>query len=203
MYTLAVRIWGLTGNIGSGKSTVGRMVAARGIPVVDADQVAREVVEPGRPALREIAARFPGVLRSDGSLDRKALASRVFADPGEREALNAIVHPHIAGEVATRMAALAAGGEKIALYEAALIVENGLQHGLDGLIVVTVPPEVQIARLRLRDNMSEPEARARIASQLPSAEKVREATVVIDNAGSEAELGARIERLVERLRKET
>ena len=95
MYTLTVRIWGLTGNIGSGKSTVGRMLAAHGIPVVDADQVAREVVEPGRPALRDIAARFPGVLRPDGSLDRKALAARVFADPGEREALNAIVHPAV------------------------------------------------------------------------------------------------------------
>ncbi|HZR09124.1 MAG TPA: dephospho-CoA kinase, partial [Myxococcales bacterium] len=81
-----MRIWGLTGNIGSGKSTVGRLLAARGIPVVDADQVAREVVEPGRPALQEIASRFPGVVRHDGSLDRKALAARVFKDPGERTA---------------------------------------------------------------------------------------------------------------------
>jgi dephospho-CoA kinase len=202
VYTLVVRIWGLTGNIGSGKTTVGRMLTARGIPVVDADQVAREVVEPGRPALRDIASRFPGVLRSDGSLDRKALAARVFADPLEREALNAIVHPRIAEEVATRMARLAAGGEKIAVYEAALIVENRLQRGLDGLIVVTAPPEVQIARLRMRENMSEEEARARIASQLSTAEKVREATVVIDNGGSEADLDAQIERLVERLRGE-
>jgi dephospho-CoA kinase len=202
VYTLVVRIWGLTGNIGSGKTTVGRMLTAHGIPVVDADQVAREVVEPGRPALRDIASRFPGVLRSDGSLDRKALAARVFADPLEREALNAIVHPRIAEEVATRMARLAAGGEKIAVYEAALIVENRLQRGLDGLIVVTAPPEVQIARLRMRENMSEEEARARIASQLSTAEKVREATVVIDNGGSEADLDAQIERLVERLRGE-
>lgn len=203
MYTLPVRIWGLTGNIGSGKSTVGRMLAARGIPVVDADQVAREVVEPGRPALRDIALRFPGALRSDGSLDRKALAVRVFADPAEREALNAIVHPRIAEEVATRMATLAASGEKVAVYEAALIVENGLQQGLDGLIVVTASPEVQIARLRLRDNMSEEEARARIASQLPAADKAREATVVIDNGGSQAALGAQLERLIERLREES
>ena len=202
MYTLAVRIWGLTGNIGSGKSTVGRMLMDRGIAVVDADQVAREVVEPGRPALREIASRFPGAVRPDGSLDRKALAARVFADAGERQALNAIVHPRIAEEVAGRMASLAAAGEKVAVYEAALIVENGLQQGLDGLIVVTAPPEVQIARLRLRDNMSEEEARARIASQLPAAEKARAATVVIDNGGSEADLGAQVERLIERLRKE-
>jgi dephospho-CoA kinase len=203
VYTLPVRIWGLTGNIGSGKSTVGRMLAARGIPVVDADQVAREVVEPGRPALRDLALRFPGALRADGSLDRKALAARVFADPAEREALNAIVHPRIAEEVATRMASLAAAGEKVAVYEAALIVENGLQQGLDGLIVVTASPEVQIARLRLRDNMSEEEARARIASQLSAAEKAREATVVIDNGGSQAALGAQLERLIERLREES
>jgi dephospho-CoA kinase len=202
VYTLAVRIWGLTGNIGSGKSTVGRMLAAGGIPVVDADQVAREVVEPGRPALGEIAARFPGVLRPDGSLDRKALAARVFADAAERAALNAIIHPRIAEEVAGRMAALAAAGEKVSVYEAALIVENGLQHGLDGLIVVTTPAEVQIQRLRLRDGMSEEEARARIASQLSAAEKARAATVVIENGGSEAELAAQVQRLIERLREE-
>jgi dephospho-CoA kinase len=101
------------------------------------------------------------------------------------------------------MASLAAAGEKVAVYEAALIVENGLQQGLDGLIVVTASPEVQIARLRLRDNMSEEEARARIASQLSAAEKEREATVVIDNGGSQAALGAQLERLIERLREES
>ncbi|MGZ6123506.1 MAG: dephospho-CoA kinase [Myxococcales bacterium] len=197
-----MRIWGLTGNIGSGKSTVGRLLAARGIPVVDADQVAREVVAPGRPALREIASRFPGVLRPDGTLDRKALAARVFADPVERGALERILHPLIAEEVATRMAALASAGHATAVYEAALIVENGLQRGLDGLIVVTAPPEAQIARLRLRDNMSEEEARARIGAQLSSSEKAQEATVVIENAGSDADLGARVDRLVERMRRE-
>jgi len=202
VYTLAVRIWGLTGNIGSGKSTVGRMLAARGIPVVDADQVAREVVEPGRPALRDIASRFPDAMRPDGSLDRKALAARVFADPQEREALNAIVHPRIAEEVATRMAEVAASGEKVAVYEAALIVENGLQRNLDGLIVVTAPAEAQIDRLRRRDGMTEEEARARIAAQLPAAEKARQATVVLENAGSEAELAAMVDGLVDRLRGE-
>jgi dephospho-CoA kinase len=202
VYTPGVRIWGLTGNIGSGKSTVGRLLAARGIPVVDADQLAREVVEPGRPALREIGSRFPGVVRPDGSLDRKALAARVFADAGERVALERIIHPRIAEEVATRMAALAAAGHAAAVYEAALIVENGLQRGLDGLIVVTALPETQVARLRLRDNMSEAEARARIAAQLSSREKAEKATVVIENAGSEADLSAEVDRLVERMRRE-
>jgi len=197
-----VRIWGLTGNIGSGKSTVARMLAAGRIPVVDADLVAREVVEPGRPALRDIASRFPGVLGRDGSLDRKALAARVFADPGERAALNAIIHPRIAEEVATRMAALAQAGERVAVYEAALIVENGLHKDLDGLILVTAPPEAQLARMRLRDGASESEARARIASQLPVQEKTRYATVVIDNSGSEADLSAQVQRLIARLRQE-
>jgi dephospho-CoA kinase len=203
VYTQGVRIWGLTGNIGSGKSTVGRMLAAAGIPVVDADQVAREVVEKGRPALREIASRFPGVLLPDGSLDRKALAQRVFADEEEREALNHIVHPRIAEEVSARLAALAGAGHPVAVYEAALIVENGLDAGLDGLVVVVAEPEAQIARLRLRDGMTEPEARARIAAQLPAAEKVRHATVAIENSGTEAELAAKVDRLAARLRVES
>jgi dephospho-CoA kinase len=200
VYTRGVRIWGLTGNIGSGKSTVGRLLAAAGIPVVDADQVAREVVEKGRPALREIASRFDGVLLPDGSLDRKALAQRVFADKDEREALNRIVHPRIAEEVSARLAALAGAGHPVAVYEAALIVENGLHAGLDGLVVVVAPPEEQLARLRLRDGMSEADARARIAAQLPSADKLRHATVTIDNSGSEAELKAQVERLAARMR---
>lgn len=202
MYTQPVRIWGLTGNIGSGKSTVGRMLARAGIPVVDADLVAREVVDKGRPALREIASRFPGVLLPDGSLDRKALARRVFGDEGERKALNQIVHPRIAEEVSARMAALAGAGHPVAVYEAALIVENGLHAGLDGLVVVVAPPEAQIARLRQRDGMPEDEARARIAAQLPAAEKVRHATVTIENSGSEAELAAQVDRLASRMRAE-
>jgi dephospho-CoA kinase len=198
-----VRIWGLTGNIGSGKTMVARLLAAGGIPVVDADQVAREVVGPGKPALREIAARFPGVVLRDGSLDRKALGARIFADASERAALNAIVHPRIAEEVATRMAAFAEAGERVAVYEAALIVENGLEQGLDGLIVVTAPPELQVARMRRRDGLTEAEAKARIASQLPAAEKARRATVVIDNSGSEADLAAQVTQLIARLRQES
>src|SRR5207237_8351306 len=126
-----------------------------------------------------------GVLRPDGSRDRKTLAARVFGDPAEREALNRIIHPRIAEEVAARMAALAAAGQKVAVYEAALIVENGLQRGLDGLIVVSAPPEVQIARLRLREGMSEPEARGRLASQLPPRTNARPAHVLIDKSGPE------------------
>lgn len=200
MYTQRVRIWGLTGNIGSGKSTVARLLAAAGIPVIDADEVAREVVEKGRPALGEIASRFPGVLLPDGSLDRKALAQRVFSDKSEREALNHIVHPRIAEEVSARLGALAGAGHPVAVYEAALIVENGLQDSLDGLVVVVAPLEAQIARLRLRDGMTEEDARARIAAQLPSADKLRHATFVVENSGSRAELAAQVDRLAARMR---
>jgi len=197
-----MRVFGLTGNIGTGKSTVASLFAEKGVPVIDADLVARDVVAKGSEGLREIEARFPGVLASDGSLDRKALAALVFADAGERAALNAIIHPRIAEEVANRMAALTQAGERVAVYEAALIVENGLQRDLDGLILVTAPPEAQIERMLLRDGTSESEARARIASQLSAEEKARHATVVIDNSGSEADLSAQVQRLIARLRQE-
>ena len=190
-----MRVWGLTGNIGAGKSTVARLLAKRGVPVVDADQIAREVVAPGTEGLREIAARWPQVVSDQGVLDRRALAALVFQDPRERAALNQITHPRIAFEVAARLRALAEAGQPVAVYEAALIIENKLSVGLDGLAVVTAPEEVQLARLRQRDGMTEAEARARIASQLPAAEKLRHATFAIDNAGSEAELAAQVERL--------
>jgi dephospho-CoA kinase len=191
-----MRVWGLTGNIGSGKSTVARLLTAKGVPVVDADQVAREVVAPGMPALREIAARWPSVVSADGELDRKALGAVVFGDPAERAALNQITHPRIAGEVAARLGALAGAGHPVAVYEAALIVENGMHRGLDGLVVVTAPEDVQLARLRLRDGMTEADARARIAAQLPVAEKLRHASFVIDNRGSEVDLAAQVDRLL-------
>lgn len=196
-----MRVFGLTGNIGSGKSTVGRLLASHGIPVVDADQLAREVVRKGEPALREIAARFgEAVLLPDGSLDRKALAARVFQDPAERAALNAIVHPRIAEASAAKMAALSEAGHEAAVYEAALLVENGVAESFDGLIVVVAPEAEQLARLVLRDGMSEPEARARLSAQLPAAEKVKRATYVVDNKGSLAELEAQVARLVPALK---
>jgi dephospho-CoA kinase len=192
-----VRLFGLTGNIGAGKSTVARLLARRGVPVIDADKLAREVVQPGEPALEEIRARFgSGVFQADGSLDRKALGARVFADAGERAALNAIVHPRIAQASAARIAALAEAGHETAIYEAALIVENGLDRGMDGLIVVDVPEELQLARLRARDGLTEPEARARLAAQLPAARKRERATFLIENHGSEADLDEQVTKLM-------
>jgi dephospho-CoA kinase len=196
-----VRLFGLTGNIGAGKSVVARLLAGAGIPVVDADRLAREVVEPGQPALEEIAARFgKTVLQPDGRLDRKALAAVVFNDPAQRLSLNAIVHPRIAQASAARLAELSAAGHELAIYEAALIVENRLDEAMNGLIVVVAPEDVQLARLVVRDGMTEAEARARFAAQLPVAEKLKRATFVIDNRGSLADLESQVAQLVSRLR---
>ena len=196
-----MRIYGLTGNIGSGKSTVARLIAAAGVPVVDADQLAREVVLPGTAGLAELARRFPGVVAGDGALDRKALAARVFADAAEREALNAILHPRIAQAAMARMEALAAAGAPFAIYEAALIVENGLQRALDALILVTAPEPVRLRRIVLRDGLPAADAQARIDAQLPESAKERVADFVIRNDEGLGELGAGVAALLERLRR--
>src|SRR5258706_12632864 len=129
----AVRVIGLTGGIAAGKSTVARIFAELGAPVVDADQLAREVVAPGQPALDEIVRAFGlGVLDASGALDRKQLGAIVFADEDKRRALNAITHPRIAAVTQARLAELRARGETLAIYEAALLVENGIHHVLDG-----------------------------------------------------------------------
>jgi dephospho-CoA kinase len=176
---------GLTGGIASGKSTVGRAFAALGVPVVDADQLAREVVAPGTDGLAEIVRTFgPGVLLADGSLDRKALGAIVFNDAALRQKLNAITHPRIALASAERMKALAALGTPYLLYEAALIVENGAYKTMYGLVVVKADEATQLARLMQRDQLSEGEARARIASQAPLAQKLAVADYVIDNSHS-------------------
>ena len=194
-----LKVLGLTGGIGAGKSTVARLFTARGVPVVDADALAREVVGPGQPALREIAATWPEVVAADGALDRKRLGAIVFADPTARARLEAITHPHIQALSAERLAALAAAGNRLALYEAPLLVESGRWRDLDGLIVVTASEATQIARVRARDGLSQTEAEARIRAQLPTADKVRLATYVIDNDGDLAATEAAVDALLRQL----
>lgn len=185
---------GLTGGIASGKSVVARLLAQRGVEIIDADRVARDVVEPGTPALAEIAARWPEVIR-EGSLDRKALGAIVFSSPEERHALEAIVHPRIREEVERRLASLEALGVPRVIYEAPLLVEKGLEGGLDALILVSAPEEVQVRRLMERDGLGEEAARARLRAQLPLEAKLAKATFVIENSGDLASLESRVDSI--------
>jgi dephospho-CoA kinase len=186
---------GLTGGIASGKSTVSARLRELGASIIDADVVAREVVEPGQPALAEIDERFPGVVDGHGRLDRTALGERVFGNDTERRALNAILHPRIQQVVLEKTRALAAQGEKLVVYEAPLIIENGIHERLDGLILVVVPREVQLDRLIARTGLSRGQAEARLAAQLPLEEKRKHASWIIDNSGTVAETRAQVDRL--------
>lgn len=183
---------GLTGGIASGKSTVARLFGALGVPVVDADAVARDIVAPGSEALHEIAAAFGDAVIVDGALDRAALGARVFADTDARRRLEAITHPRIAAESGRRLALALAGGAPYALYEAALLVENGAYKMFPALVVVTAPEDVQRARIAARDGLDAAQAQARIAAQAPVAAKVAVADWVIENAGDLAALEARV-----------
>lgn len=182
---------GLTGGIGSGKSEVSRRLAAYGAIVIDADKIAREVVEPGTPGLAEITQAFGNnVLRPDGALDRQRLGSIVFADPDKLKVLNEIVHPKVGARVEELLQS--APADAIVVYDVPLLVENGLAPLYDLVIVVDAPDEVRIRRLRELRNMAEEDARARIAVQASREERLKVADIVIDNAGSLDDLSARV-----------
>lgn len=175
---------GLTGGIAAGKSTVARSFAALGVPIVDADKLARDAVAPGSEGLREIVSVFgPDVLLADGSLDRKALGARVFADSTLRARLNAITHPRIGQLGARQIAEHGKTTPPYVIYEAPLIVENNLHRAMQALVVVSVDPVIQLARLLRRDGLTESEAQARIAAQMPLEKKLEVADFVIDNSG--------------------
>lgn len=188
-----MRIIGLTGGIGSGKSTVSAMLRELGAVVVDADEGARVVVEPGQPALEEIRARFgEAVFAADGGLNRERLADIVFSDERAREDLNAITHPRVRGWMAERMQAAAQAGAPAVVLDIPLLFESGLTAGLDDIVVVWAPVETQLARAVARGGRGD-DIRARIKAQTPLDEKRRQATVVIDNSGSEADTRAQVE----------
>lgn len=196
-----MRVIGLTGGIASGKSTVSAMFRALGAEVIDADQLAREVVEPGTPGVEEVSRRFPGVIDAQGRLDRTALAERVFADPGERAALEAILHPRIQLEVRRRTAALETAGVPVVLYDAALLIEKGLQRTLQGVVLVWAPEEAQRLRLAARDALGTAAVEARLQAQMPLNEKRPLATWEVDNGGSLAQTQAQVERIWEEIRR--
>ena len=181
---MAVHVFGLTGGIGSGKSVVAARLRARGLPVVDADELARLVVAPGSPGLEEIAHTFGnGVLTPEGELDRPEVASRVFADPEARHTLNRITHRRVRGLAFEQFERYQAQGEPLACYEVPLLFENGLTQRFNPVVVVTAREDTRIARVVARDGCTEAEVQARIGAQLPLADKVRAADHVIDNDG--------------------
>jgi dephospho-CoA kinase len=172
---------GLTGGIGSGKSTVARLLAANGAVVVDADAIAREVLGPGTAGLAEVVAEFgPGILAGDGSLDRAALGREVFADPARLRRLEAITHPRIAVESQRRV--FAAPADAVVVYDVPLLVEKGLAAAHDVVVVVEAPVPVRLARLAAR-GVDEATARARISAQASEGQRRAVADFVVDNGG--------------------
>lgn len=218
------RIIGLTGGIASGKSSVGRLLRSLGACVIDADEIARIVVEPGRPAYQKLVATFgpeilqaasadhlaksvsasaststsqsgsQGGLASAAPIDRAKLAARVFSDPAARAQLNAITHPEIGKESAARMQEALSNGAPLVVYEATLLVENASYLGFDGLLVVDIPEDLQIARAISR-GLPREQAEARLHAQTTRAARCAAANWIIDNRGDEANLRAQVEEL--------
>lgn len=195
-----MRLIGLTGGIATGKSTFAAALRALGCPVIDADRLARQVVEPGTPALAAIAAAFPGVMGGDGRLDRKALGARVFGDDAARRRLEAITHPAIRAAMVAETARLGAAGHDLVFYDTPLLYEVGLDEAMALVVVVWAPREAQLRRLERRDGLTAVEAEARLRAQLPVDEKAARADVVIGNADETVPLGPKAARLVAELR---
>lgn len=191
---------GLTGGIGSGKSTVAHLLERRGAVVFDADALAREAVEPGTPGHDAVVERFgANVLAPGGELDREALASIVFADPAARRDLEAIVHPEVRRLFAEGCEAYRET-DRVVVFSAPLLVETGMHTAFEILVLVSVPVEAQIERL-LRDRaMSEDQVRARIDAQAPLEEKAAVADIIVDNEGDLDDLEAQVDSLWDQLR---
>ncbi len=183
---------GLTGGIGSGKSTVSAMLADLGAHVIDADAIAREVVAPGTEGLAALVVAFgPDILALDGSLNRAALADRAFADESARQRLNAITHPRIAARTAELMRNIP--DDAVLVHDVPLLVEVGLQDAYDMVLVVDAPDDVRVRRL-LKRGLDEQDARARIAAQATREQRLAVADVVLDNSGSLGDLREQVER---------
>jgi dephospho-CoA kinase len=188
---------GLTGGIGSGKSEVSGRLAARGAVVIDADQAARAVVEPGTPGLDGVVETFgPGVLRADGTLDRAKLGEIVFGDDDARDRLNAIVHPlvHEWMLATEKVIVRASGDDVVVVHDIPLLAEGGEERAaeFDVIIVVDVPPDLQVVRLAETRGMTAEQARARMAAQASRSERLAIADIVIDNSGTLAALDQRV-----------
>lgn len=181
-------IIGLTGGIATGKSLVSGELRRLGAAVVDADAIAKEVVEPGRPACAEIAEAFgPGVIKPDGSIDRKKLGQIIFSDPAARERLNAITHPRIRERMKEETTRLVKEGVELIVLDIALLIETGVRYEVDRIVVVYADPARQAERLMQRDSVGRDEAKKRISCQMDIKEKTEYADYVIDNSGTKEE----------------
>jgi dephospho-CoA kinase len=191
---------GLTGGIGAGKSEVSQRLAAHGAVIIDADAIAREVVEPGTPGLAQVVAAFgPEVLLPDGSLDRPRLGDIVFADPDLRARLNAIVHPLVGARM--RELEESASPGSIVVHDVPLIAENNMASAYDLVVVVDVPPRLQLDRLVRHRDLTREQARARMAAQASREQRLGIAGIVVDNSGSLAELDRQVRDLWIELRR--
>lgn len=197
-------VWALSGGIASGKSTVASMIEARGGIVIDADDIAREVVEVGTPGLQEVVEHFgDDVLHPDGQLNREALGARIFGDETARTTLNRILHPKIFVRSMERMQEASEGDRRPIFYDAALLVESESYKNFHGLVIVAADPEIQRQRLMQRNDLSEDEAQQRIDAQLPIEEKVRVADHVIWNNTTLESLEKQVDNLLKTLETQT
>lgn len=191
---------GLTGGMGSGKSAVTALLRARGFTVIDADVVARKVVEPGTPGLAQVVQAFgPGVLNAEGELDRKKLAAQVFGKPDELRRLEMILHPLIQQKVADRRQEAAARGEALVFYDVPLLFEKNLGAQFDAVVVVWSTEAQQIERSMKRDGASREDVERRLSAQIPLAEKKLKADVLIDNSGTFESLPVRVDTALKAL----
>jgi len=196
---MGIRVVGLTGGIATGKSSVARFLMEKGAVVIDADELSREAVSPGSPALKRIVAEFGAdMLLPDGNLDRRRMRSAVFGNDEKRRLLEQIIHPEIKRLAEEGIAAAAAAGQRIVFYMAPLLIEAGVTGRVDEIWVVTARPEIQLQRVMERDGISSTEAQKIIDSQMPLAEKERCGRVVIDNSGTPEETQKLVDDIWER-----
>ncbi|HOF41889.1 MAG TPA: dephospho-CoA kinase [Candidatus Hydrogenedentes bacterium] len=196
-----MQVIGITGGTGSGKSEAARRFEELGYPVIDADRIGHDVLEPGGEAAPAVVAAFGQEILCAGQIDRKKLGARIFAEPEARQQLNAITHPCIKREIKRRIKALAAQGHRTVLLDAALIAESGMREPcLDGLILVTCPESVRLQRLMKARGLSQDEAMARMRAQTPPDQKLALADWVLDNEGSVADLRRQVDHLARELK---